>query len=125
MKKTLSMLVSASASFGFMSASHAQDKASYEATQKSAKAEYKAAREKCDTLKNNAKDICQAEAKAARVKTEANAEASYKGTDKARQKARKDIADADYEVAQAKGDDLTGNQKEVCEKEAKAVKAAG
>ncbi|HEV7856837.1 MAG TPA: hypothetical protein VGO72_07750, partial [Herminiimonas sp.] len=76
----------------------------------------------CNSLKDNAKDICQKDAKAARVKTEAEAEANYKGTAKAHKKALMDIADANYAVAKEKCDDLKGNDKDVCVKEAKAAK---
>ncbi|HEV7856880.1 MAG TPA: hypothetical protein VGO72_07965, partial [Herminiimonas sp.] len=88
MKKTLSMIVIAASSFGFMASSHAAtgSKADYDAAKAHAKAEYKTAHDACNSLKDNAKDICQKEAKAARVKTEAEAEANYKGTAKAHKK---------------------------------------
>jgi len=51
----------------------------------------------------------------------AEADAAYKGTPKAREAARIAHADADYSVAKEKCDDLSGNQKDVCVKEAKAA----
>lgn len=127
MKKTISMLVMASASFGFIAASHAapnEAKATYDATKKKADADYKAAKEACDSHKDNAKDVCVKEVKAAQVKTSSEAEAMYKGTDAAKKKARIDIADANYDLAKEKCDDMTGNNKDVCVKEAKAAQTA-
>lgn len=127
MKKTISMLVLATASFGFAAVSHASPaelKATYDATKTKADADYKVAKAACDSHKGNAKDVCQKEAKLAHVKNTAEAEATYKGTAKAHKKARIDIADANYELAKEKCDDQTGNNKDVCVKEAKAAKTA-
>src|SRR3990167_6110184 len=70
-------------------------KTAYKQTKDTAAAEYKAAKAKCDALKDNDKDVCIQEAKAARIHAVAEAEAQYKNTPKARASARKDIADAD------------------------------
>jgi hypothetical protein len=72
-------------------------------------------------MSGNAKDVCQAEAKAARTKTVAEAEMTYKGTPKAHESAMKDVAKADYNVAKERCDDKAGNDKDVCVKEAKAA----
>ena len=72
-------------------------------------------------MKDNAKDICVAEAKAARTRTEVDAEAVYKGTPKAREHAVKEIAEADYKVAKERCDDKAGNEKDVCVKVARAA----
>ena len=72
-------------------------------------------------MSGNAKDVCVAEAKASRTKTEEEAAAMYKGTAKAREHARHEIAEADYKVAKERCDDKTGNDKDVCVKEAKAA----
>lgn len=124
MKKVISMIVMTAASFGFMAASHAAStaKTDYEASKDRAEADYKVASANCDGLKDNAKDVCKAEAKAARVKARSEAEAAYKGTAKAHKQARIDIADANYDVAKQKCDDFSGNRKDVCIKEAKAAK---
>jgi hypothetical protein len=86
-----------------------------------AKADYKAAVARCDTLKGNDKDVCKAEAKAAEKKTLAEAEAAHKNTDKARRDARIEAAEANYMVAKAKCDAMKGNDRDVCVKEAKAA----
>ena len=95
--------------------------ADYSAAKSKASADYKAAKAQCDTLKDNPKDVCIAEAKAAEKKAKAEAEAQYKNTDKARRDARIDAAEADYKVAKAKCGAMKGNEKDVCIKEAKAT----
>ena len=87
----------------------------------SAKSAYEAAKAKCDALSGNAKDICVAEAKAARTRTDEQAEATYKSTPKAREHAIHEIAEADYKVARERCDDKSGNDKDVCVKVAKAA----
>ena len=95
--------------------------ADYSAAKSKASADYKAAKAQCDTLKDNPKDVCIAEAKAAEKKAKAEAEAQYKNTDKARRDARIEAAEADYKVAKAKCGAMKGNEKDVCIKEAKAT----
>jgi hypothetical protein len=96
-------------------------KANYKAAKENAEATYKVARDKCNTLASNAKDVCIAEAKANENRSKANAEAQYENTPKARMKARIAAAEADYDVAKEKCNAHTGNAKDVCIKEAKAV----
>jgi hypothetical protein len=85
-----------------------------------ADAQYKSATEQCKSLKGNPKDVCMAEAKAARKKAKAQAEADKKGDEKSRAKARTAAAEADYDVAKARCGAKKGNEKDVCLKEAKA-----
>jgi hypothetical protein len=99
----------------------AGDKAGYDAAKASAKATYESAQKQCDAMSGNAKDVCVAEAKAVRTKTETQAEATYKDTPKAREHAIRESAEADYKVAKQRCDDRTGNDKDVCVKVAKAV----
>ena len=93
----------------------------YKAQENRVEAQYKADKERCSSLTGNAKDVCQAEAKGNEKVAKAQLEADYKNTDKARNDARVAKADADYDVAKEKCDDLSGNQKDVCVKEAKAA----
>ena len=101
-------------------ANAAGDKAAYESAKAAAQSSYEAAFRNCDATKGNAHDICVAEAKAARVKAEQQAEAAYQGTPKARAKAAEEIAEANYRVARERCDDRTGNDKDVCIKVVKA-----
>lgn len=99
----------------------ATTKAEYNAVKDRAKAEYKMAVAKCDGLSGNPKDVCKTEAKAAQAKADAAAEADYKRTPGARRDAVEDTAEADYKVAKEKCDAKTGNDKDICIKEAKAM----
>lgn len=86
-------------------------------------ADYKNQRSACDALAGNAKDICVEEAKGkekvARAELDYRRDASARNQDKVAE-AR---ADAAYAVAKEKCDDFSGDQKDVCVKEAKATKA--
>jgi hypothetical protein len=93
----------------------------YKAEKDKIEAQYKSDKEKCTSLTGNAKDVCQADAKGHEKVAKAELEAQYKNTDKARYDARVAKADADYDVAKEKCDDLKGNDKDVCVKEAKAA----
>ena len=95
-------------------------KDSYTMAKKNADAQYKHDKEGCSALSGNAKDICVAEAKGKHNVATAEAEAAFKNTPKAREKARIAHAEASYDVAIEKCDDLAGNRKDVCVKEAKA-----
>lgn len=109
---------------GVATAATAEAKASYKASNETADAEYKVAREKCNALSGNPKDVCTKEAEAIRTHTRADAKSLYKNTAHARTDARNAIASAEYDVAKAKCGSKTGNEKDVCIKEAKAVYVA-
>jgi chromosome segregation ATPase len=86
-------------------------------------ADYKVAKEVCNKLSGNAEDVCKAQAKADQRIAEAELDARNKGTAKARADARIVRAEAQYDVAKEKCDDLSGNAKDVCVKEAKAAES--
>lgn len=100
-------------------------KASYAQAVKDADAQYKIDKDACSSLSGNAKDICVAEAKGKDSVAKAEAEASYKHTPRARENARIARAQANYDVAIEKCDELAGNAKDVCVKEAKAELVKG
>jgi hypothetical protein len=127
MKKTFATILISVATMGFASVSAAatvEAKTTYKAAQESAAADYKIDREKCDSLTDNPKNVCVKEAEAARTRTKAEAEAQYKNTPRALANARTEIANSEYGVAKAKCGSKTGNDKDVCIKEAKAAKVA-
>ncbi|HEX4233928.1 MAG TPA: hypothetical protein VH041_06445 [Caldimonas sp.] len=114
-------LVLGAAAFALATGAHAAgDKSAYETAKASAKSTYEAAAKQCDAMKDNAKNICIAEAKEARTKAEVDAEVAYKDTPKARAHAVDEVAEAHYKVAKERCDDRTGNDKDVCIKVAKA-----
>lgn len=86
-------------------------------------ADYKAQRSACDSLSGNQKDICVEEAKG--KEKVAKAELDYRREPNARhqEKVAEARAEAQYDLAKERCDDLAGDQKDVCQKEAKAAKA--
>ena len=106
---------------GALYANDAMTRDAYKAEKDRIDAQYKTAKQACDNLKGNAEDICNAEAKAAQRIGIAELEARSKGTPEARAKARSERAEAQYDVAREKCDDLSGNAKDICVKEAKAA----
>jgi hypothetical protein len=87
-------------------------------------AEYKAAKAACASLSGNAKDICVEEAKGKEKIAKAELQANYKPSSHARYKVQLASAHAGYAVAKQRCDDLSGNVKDVCVKEAKAAQTA-
>ena len=94
----------------------------YKSHVKSIESEYKVDKAACHSFAINAKDICVAEAKGKRNVAKAELEANYKPSGKARYDANVAKANADYSVANEKCDDKSGNDKDVCVKEAKSAK---
>ncbi len=84
-------------------------------------ADYKADKAACAPLAANAKDICVEEAKAKEKVARAELEYSYTGKAKDQTKLMEVKAKSAYAVAKEKCDDKSGNDKDVCVKEAKAI----
>jgi hypothetical protein len=105
-------------------AATAESKFAYQQARELAAANYKNARAQCEVLTGNPKDLCVAEAKAARVRAEEEARATYEDTLKAYTRARLRIADANYDRDKTRCAGLTGNQKDVCQAQAKATLVA-
>ena len=99
----------------------AMSKDAYKAEKDRIEADYKAAKAKCDVLKDNAKDICNAQAKGDEKIAKAKLEAQYKPSPAHQEKVRRVEADAAYDIAKEKCDDQKGNAKDACQKEAKAT----
>ncbi|MDO9225494.1 MAG: hypothetical protein Q8M09_20065 [Pseudomonadota bacterium] len=99
-------------------------KSDYKAGKDKIALEYKASKANCAPLAGNLNDICVAGAKGQEKVALAELEASYKPTRKNRYLALVAKADADYAVANEKCDDVAGNVKDVCVKEAKAVQTS-
>jgi hypothetical protein len=96
----------------------AQRDAEYKTTVSQADADYKAAKEACKARQGNDKDVCMKEAKAAHVKTTADAKAKRKAG-AAMADAHEDKNDANYKVAKEKCDAMSGDPKDVCIRDAK------
>jgi osmotically-inducible protein OsmY len=127
MKTLLATLLATAAGATFAAAPTAalnHDPATYRNVSQKAATEYKAATAKCDARSGNDKDVCMAEAKAARARTESDAIAKYNNSEKGRASARSKVAEADYEVAKAKCDAKSGADKDSCMDNAKSVRTA-
>jgi hypothetical protein len=83
--------------------------------------EYKANKEKCKDMKGNEKDVCMAEAKGHEKVAKAELAAKQNDTPKNRYDVAVAKADMDYNVAKEKCDDMKGNEKKQCNKDAKAA----
>jgi hypothetical protein len=112
-------LLAAAMSASFANAA-VMTKADYAAAKTRIGAAYKADQKMCADLKANAKDICSAEAKGKEKIARAELEFAYTGKPADGTKARVATAEAAYAVAKEKCDDLSGNDKDVCVKQAKA-----
>lgn len=85
-------------------------------------AQYKAAMAQCKSMKDNAKDICEKEAKGQEKIARADLDANIKpGDANTLYKARLVRAEATYDVAKERCDDMNGNAKDVCKKDAEAA----
>ena len=85
-----------------------------------AKAAYEVAKEKCDELAGNAKNVCVQEAKAAEQKALADAKMD-KDISKAKKTDASEKMEADYKVAIEKCDGLAGDAKASCVTAAKGM----
>jgi hypothetical protein len=96
-------------------------KPDYKAAKTRISADYKTDKAACDSATGNAKDICVEEAKAKEKVAKAELEYAYTGKAKDANNVLVAKADSSYAVAKERCDDQTGNAKDVCVKEAKAV----
>jgi hypothetical protein len=122
MKKLTMNLMALALGVAFSSGAMAQavTKEDYKAREQKIAAEYTTAKKTCDSLKDNKRDICLAEAKGNDSVARAELEALNKPSAKARHNVLVTKADAEYAVTKEHCDDLTENAKAVCLKEAKA-----
>lgn len=126
MKTLIATLLATAAGAAFAAPTFAlnHDPASYRAVTQKAMAEYKAATAKCDSMSGNDKDVCMAEARLTRTRTEANALSQYNNTPRGREKARTNLADAEYDLAKARCGARSGADKDDCMNNAKSVHTA-
>lgn len=96
-------------------------KPDYTASKERIKATEKSERDACKTSTGNAKDVCTEEAKSKAKVGLADLEYAYTAKPRDQAKIAEVRADSTYAVAKERCDDQTGNAKDVCLKEAKAV----
>ena len=93
----------------------------YKAAHDKAEATYKAAKKQCYMLNYNAEDVCTEEAKVARAQAERDAVAQHKNTGNELTRAERKLADAKYDLAKEKCDDLSGDAKDSCQAQARSM----
>jgi hypothetical protein len=94
-------------------------KTSYDSARADIKATYKAERENCGALAGNARDICVEQAKGREAVALAQLEYNYTGKAADEQKLYAVRADTRYELAKERCDDLGGDSKDVCLRQAR------
>lgn len=111
-------------SFGVAAHAETMSKAEFKSAKEKIESEYKAALVPCDALSGNPKKICVTEAKGNKKVALANLDASNEPSAKSQNKASDAKAEAAYDLAHQKCQDMAGNAKDVCIKEAKAANVA-
>ena len=127
MKTLIATLLAAAAGASFAAAPTAalnHDPATYRNLTQKAEADFKKAMDKCDRLSGNEEDVCEAEAKLARARAEAQAIAKYNNTEKGRENSRIKVVQAEYDLAEEKCDAQSGAAKDQCVNNAKSVRDA-
>jgi osmotically-inducible protein OsmY len=127
MKTLIATLLATAAGASFAAAPTAalnHDPATYRNVTQKADSEYRAAVTKCDAKSGNDKDVCMAEARLARTRTEADVMSKYNNTPASRAHARASVADAEYTLAKARCDARSGAEKDSCIDNAKSVHTA-
>jgi len=92
----------------------------YKSAKSRIESDYKTDKKACDAMSGNGKDVCVQEAKGKEKVAKAELEYNYTANAKDEYKLRVAKAEATYDIAKEKCDDLSGNAKDVCVKEAKA-----
>lgn len=119
--KTKLLLLSVAMTCAFSSAAMAMTKAEHQTQKDSIASEYKINMDKCASLKANAKDICVSEAKGAQKIAKAELASQYDPTARHTEILSMAKGDAAYDTAKERCDDLVGNTKTICQKDAKAA----
>ncbi|MET0267141.1 MAG: BON domain-containing protein [Duganella sp.] len=123
MNKLLFLLLASATSMSF-AATPKNDTVAYKAAHDQAAASYKTAKAACDAQSGNAKDICEDQAKLDRSMAELDATTQFKNDKNSLEKARINVADARYELAEEKCDAQTGAAKDSCKSAAKSQQTA-
>lgn len=119
--KTKLLIIAAALSCAFSTVTFALTKAEYNTQEAVIDSNYKVSRDKCNSMKANAKDICISEAKGAEKIAMAELESAYEPSARHTEKLTMAKGDAAYDTAKEKCDDKTGNAKTVCRADAKAA----
>lgn len=127
--KTLPAFLLLAAALGWTGVAAAQQPApdrdaAYQQAMDGAEAVFDAAKARCDAVAGIPHEICVADARATRVRTEEEAGAARKNTLAAYTQARMRIASAFHERDKTRCNAVVGNDREVCLRQAKATLVA-
>lgn len=103
---------------GTVRAADSERKHEYKEAIERADADYKAAKEACESREGHERDVCMKQARADHVRATAEAKAQYKSKT-AMAGARESDHDAQYKVAKEKCEGLSGDAQEACIRDAK------
>lgn len=117
---TVAMAMAFGAGTAFAAGS-AMSREAHQAQKERIEADYKAAKEQCEGMKGNARDVCMAQAKGKHEVVKAQLEARRDPDPGRDAQVRKKQAEADYNVAREKCDDLPRDARDVCRRDAKAT----
>jgi hyperosmotically inducible periplasmic protein len=120
MKKILCISLAALFSTS-LAVAQAADNDAYKAAKDKAESDYKVAKDNCKTMKGNAEDICKEEAKVAEARAILDATRQHQNTAKDVDKAQRKLADAEYDLAKERCDDMSGSAKSACKSDAKSA----
>lgn len=126
MKSFIATLIAtvAVAAIGIAPAAAQTNKDAHKSAMDKVKAEYKVSKDKCDAMSGHAEDICEDEAKLVRAKGELDAVTKFDNAGNNVHKARGNVIDAEYELAEEKCDALKGDAEDKCEAQAKSTRDA-
>jgi len=97
----------------------------YKVAKEKVEADYKVSMTQCKTMKDNAKDVCEKDAKGKESVAKADLEQQYQPSDSHARAVEEEKVKANYEVAKERCDDQSGAAKSACEKQASADEAKG
>lgn len=105
----------------FATAQTAMTKAEYDAAKDRIELNQKNAKKACDALRDNAKDVCEEEAKGVEKVEKAELENKYKPSPSNARKVEEVKADTSYDIAKEKCEDQKGDAEKLCKADAKAA----
>jgi len=126
MKKNHLITLAAATLFTISSVGNAaMSKEEYKSAKEQISTKYGTDKTACKLKSGNARDICMQEAKGSDKIAKAELEQGYAPTTKHLYDVRISKVNSTYAIAKQKCDDLAGNPKDVCRKEAKSAMVAG
>lgn len=123
MKTLIASLIATAVGAGFAIApAAAQSTDAYRQAMDRAAAQHEAAEDKCEKLTGNEQDVCEAQADLVRARAHVTAAETHNKNEL--RQARRNLVDAEYEVAEEKCESLRGDAQDKCEDSARDTRRA-